>query len=132
MVIISLLSNGAVAFSYAWITLSIFRFWGAKREVLPYAWLLLGFCLFIFFCGLTHACDVAVFFWPVYRLFLLIDFTTAMLSLWVAIATPFAVKYLCGWKPPEEVQQLRSQLEHLQWKRARAVAKIRSLRNAKP
>lgn len=126
MVLASNFSNSLIAAAYFYLTYSIFRFWLRKREVLPYAWVLIGFQAFIFTCGLTHVCNVLAFHWPAYRLFLAVDIVCAALSLATAAATPFAVSYLLGWKPPEEVSIIRERAEVLERKRR---ARFHVLRN---
>ena len=43
-------------------------------------WMLLLFAAFIAACGLTHVCDIVVFWWPGYRLFTLISVSHGHIS----------------------------------------------------
>lgn len=122
MVIASIVADGFIAAAYAWLTISIVRFWGAKREVLPYAWLLIGFAAFILTCGWTHLNETLVFYWPAYRFFLVVKIVCACFSVSTALLTPAAVRYLTGYRPPEEVQIMQDRIDQLERKRrARAV-----------
>ena len=117
MGIVSIVADGCIAAAYLWLTVSIIQFWYVKKDVLPYAWLLLGFAAFIATCGWTHANETMVFYWPAYRFFVLIKILCAGLSVFTATLTPTAVRYLAGYQPPEEVALLRERVEELERKR---------------
>lgn len=64
------------------------------RSTWPVFWFLGAF---IFCCGWTHAFgDVAMFFWPVYRLTALTDVLTAMVSLAAAVLTRWYTPWIMG------------------------------------
>jgi hypothetical protein len=54
-----------------------------RMPFLPVFWL---FVAFILFCGLTHALDALIFWWPAYRLSALVRFFTAVVSMWTVFA----------------------------------------------
>ena len=55
-----------------------------RRHEIDYGWLLPCFAAVFAACGLTHVCDIAVFWWPGYRLFTLI---TAITAAFLSIST---------------------------------------------
>jgi len=54
-----------------------------KLPFLPVFWL---FVAFILFCGLTHALDALIFWWPAYRVSALVRFGTAIVSILTVFA----------------------------------------------
>jgi len=88
-----MVANGTIALSYFAISLILAILIVVGRQPFPRRWESIGFTTFIFSCGLGHAIgDVAVFWYPNYHLFIVIDSCTAALSVGVAVTLPFAIK----------------------------------------
>ena len=106
MVAMSLIANTMIFIAYTAIPFWMYRFWSKKKHVLPYAWLIWGYIAFVLACGLTHLADVIVFLWPAYRLFLLADILTGIVSIGTLIMLPTAVRHLTRIIPPAEAHTL--------------------------
>lgn len=79
-------ANGATAIAYVCLALNFAVLIRRRhdRSLAPIFWLLGAF---VFLCGLTHAADVMVTWFPAYRLVALIDVSTAALSVVAAVTT---------------------------------------------
>jgi hypothetical protein len=106
-----IVANATIALAYFLIPVALWILWQARRRDLVYPWILLCFVGFITFCGLTHVCDVVVFWWPAYRLFTLMSIATAVLSLATACLLPIEVRYLLGVPTPEQWRKAQEELE---------------------
>lgn len=94
LISVAMLSNFLIFLSYTSIPLTLlflnlkFR----KLNEVPYNPMIVTmFMIFILSCGLGHLMDVLVFYWPMYRLFTIIDFITAVSSVATAIVLPIAM-----------------------------------------
>ncbi len=85
------LANLVIAFSYGLISFSLFTLYQHKRHDLPAPKMLVLGLLFLLFCGLSHLCNVVVFWWAPYRLFTTVDVMTALVSAVAATVMPSAV-----------------------------------------
>jgi PAS domain S-box-containing protein len=64
-------ADGLIAISYAVLFGCLFWLAGQVRHAAvlhPYLWIFIGFGLFIFACGVTHAMEIVTLWWPVYPL----------------------------------------------------------------
>lgn len=77
----------AIFIAYSSISLFLFVFWYSRRrrKTQLESYIFIAFFTFIFMCGLTHLCDVIAFYYPMYRLFTVVDFLTAVISVLTAI-----------------------------------------------
>lgn len=57
---------------------------GNPKTIVPVT----GFVAFILACGVGHICECLSWIWPAYRLFTIIDFTTACISVFVFAFMP--------------------------------------------
>jgi two-component system, NtrC family, sensor kinase len=89
-----ILSNVVITLAYFSIPIYLYVIWRKRRYDIPDSWLFLFFAAFIAACGLTHICDIVVFWWPAYRLFTLISAVTAGLSVYTAVRLPYVTKSL--------------------------------------
>lgn len=97
--------NAIFALSYFLISVALYWLYHKRRDVLPAPWMLLGFCIFILFCGLSHVTHVLAFHWPAYRVFvLLVNFPGAIVSAAVACSLPYVVRQLATIPMPAELQ----------------------------
>lgn len=65
-------------------------------------WVIPSFALFIFFCAIGHLFGILVFYWPGYRLFIVWNVGTGLVS-WLAVAGLwFAAKRLSTWVSPQK------------------------------
>jgi hypothetical protein len=103
-------SNAIIALSYFLIPLALYVLWKKRRQDIREPWILLCFVGFITFCGLTHVADVAVFWWPGYRLFTLISAVTAVLSIATAMVLPWVVSVVLDYPTPEQFRRLNIEL----------------------
>jgi diguanylate cyclase (GGDEF)-like protein/PAS domain S-box-containing protein len=78
------LSYLAISVSLAWLV-------NRERKLLPFAWILVAFGLFIVACGFTHAIDIVVLWIPLYWLAGDVKLVTAVASLITAAALPFYI-----------------------------------------
>lgn len=102
--VVSLGANFLIALSYFTIPVVLgFLYW-RKRSHLPVSWAIPLFMGFILLCGTGHICEMIVWWWPAYRLFLLVDGLTAAASFMTAVTLPFAVAELLRFIPPDEYQ----------------------------
>src|SRR4051794_1252565 len=73
-------SNAIIALAYFAIPAALFLSCKKKRTELPAPRMSVMVLMFIILCGLTHVCDVIVFYWAPYRLFAFISVLTALVS----------------------------------------------------
>src|SRR5580658_1973425 len=78
------LSYLAISVSLAWLV-------NREKKLLPFAWILVAFGLFIVACGFTHAIDIVVLWIPLYWLAGDVKLVTAVASLITAAALPFYI-----------------------------------------
>lgn len=78
-----IISDSLIFLAYFAIPASLFVLIRRRHVEFPLiAWL---FVAFILFCGLTHAIEAGIFWWPVYRLSGLAKFATAIVSVFTAL-----------------------------------------------
>jgi two-component system, chemotaxis family, sensor kinase Cph1 len=104
-------SNVVITMAYVLIPLCLLIIWSKRRHVVEYAWLLLLFAAFITACGLTHLCDVVVFWWPGYRLFTLISSVTALLSVYTAMWLPSLTSTIIRLPTAAMYERINQELE---------------------
>jgi hypothetical protein len=91
---LSQISDLLISLAYISIPCSLLVLWYGRRHRVFISSTLLLFVSFIFLCSLTHLCQVLVFRWPAYRLFVLINFITGIVSLATAASLPGLVAQL--------------------------------------
>ncbi|MDC0747496.1 STAS domain-containing protein [Polyangium mundeleinium] len=84
------IADFVIAFSYAWIPLSLLELWRARRDI-PVNWTLVCFAAFIVLCGLGHALDVLVVWKPLYWLTGEVKAATALVSIATAVLLRYRV-----------------------------------------
>lgn len=77
-------ANATIAFSY-FIISSLLGIIVVKRKYKMYWWLQLLFVLFIMSCGITHLIDVITIWYPVYRISIIAEVYTAIMSITAAL-----------------------------------------------
>jgi hypothetical protein len=100
-----------ISLAYVFMAICLILIWKKRRCDMEYGWILLCFAAFIAACGLTHICDVAVFWWPGYRLFALVRSVTAILSVVTAAWLPWVTKLALKLLTPERFQRITLDLE---------------------
>jgi two-component system, sensor histidine kinase and response regulator len=104
-------SNALITLAYLLIPVCLLIVWHKRRHDIEYAWLLLLFVAFITACGLTHLCDIVVFWWPAYRLFTLISSVAALLSVYTAVWLPSLTAAIGRLPTPAMYQKINQELE---------------------
>jgi hypothetical protein len=104
-------SNLLIAIAYLILPLGLLQIWRKRRHESDFHWILLCFAAFISACGITHLCDVAVFWWPCYRLFTLVSAITATLSVGTALTFPWVLPILLALPSPERFERVTRDLE---------------------
>jgi two-component system, chemotaxis family, sensor kinase Cph1 len=104
-------SNALITLAYVFIPFCLLIIWSKRHRDVEYAWLLLLFAAFITACGLTHICDIVVFWWPGYRLFTLISSVTAMLSVCTALWLPSVTAAIVRLPTPQMYRTIKEELE---------------------
>jgi hypothetical protein len=106
-----MIANSVIAISYFAIPVEFAILYRSKRQELPQPQVLLLVIGFIFFCGLTHASDVLVFYWAPYRFYTAIFLITALLSLGTALYIPSAIRKIVLLPGREFVHNLNDELQ---------------------
>jgi PAS domain S-box-containing protein len=101
-----IISDLLIWLAYFTIPAILFLFLRKKKEQLPFKGLLVFFIAFILLCGLTHLIDVAIFWWPAYRLSALIRFGTAIVSLGTVFALVKFIPKALELKSPEILEKM--------------------------
>lgn len=78
---INQMSNMGMFIAYTFISAFLFYFWTKRKSTWFESYIFIGFFSFIFLCGITHLCNVLAFYYPMYRLFTLVDSITAIIGL---------------------------------------------------
>lgn len=99
------LAETTIAVAYVWIACVLAKFWHVRRSVIPRPAMLLVFGVFILLCGLTHVCGLVAFYTAPYRLFLVVWWATAVVSIATAAALRPAARYVAGLPTPEEFRR---------------------------
>lgn len=86
-------SNLFISIIYWWIAGWLIFLWIKKRKHIPRSKIFYLFATFISLCGFTHASNYLAFTFPAYRLFTLIDFITAIVSIITGICLPPVIFY---------------------------------------
>src|SRR6516162_4267529 len=71
------LANFLIWFAYLVIALSLYNLYRCRKTELPAPGLFVLATMFLLLCGLSHLGNMVSFFWAPYRLFTLVDLTTA-------------------------------------------------------
>ena len=111
LIIVYVTSNILITLAYLLIPLGLVTIWRQRRHDFNYSWLLILFAAFISSCGLTHVCDVLVFWWPGYRFFTLVSATTALLSVFTALWIPLVTRSLARLPTLATFQAINAELE---------------------
>lgn len=105
-------SNLVIFISYIWIATLLLHLWRRKNKDIPHAYLIFYFCLFIFFCGVTHLNDYFVFWWPAYRFMTLMHVFTAFFSILTAFILTFVLRYLLSLPSFELLYKTNEKAQH--------------------
>ncbi len=111
LMLIYIVSNGLITLAYSLIPLCLLIVWRKRRADIEFGWMLALFAAFITACGLTHLCDVVVFWWPGYRLFTLISAVAALLSVYAALFIPAVTRTLVQLPNPAMFRKVNLELE---------------------
>lgn len=103
--------------AYMAIPMMLFYFVQKKKGNLPFNYIFLLFCSFIFWCGTVHLAESVIFWYPWYRVSALIKFITAIVSVLTAIVLfkviPMALELKTPHDLQEEVTRRTKELEHV-------------------
>ena len=95
----------ALVFGTAYMMIPVALLWlyHKRKDKLPASWMLLFFCAFIFFCGMTHYNNFLSFWFPAYRaMTLLVQVPGALISIITAFMLPRVVLYVASLPTPAE------------------------------
>lgn len=107
-----LVSDGAIALSYAIIAFTLIRV-VRKRSDLPFNWLLILFATFISFCGIGHGMDIWTLWHPNYWFSGMIRALTAWFSLGTATALVALFPQVLTFPSPQQMAEKNSQLQEI-------------------
>ncbi|GJM21282.1 MAG: hypothetical protein DHS20C15_11970 [Planctomycetota bacterium] len=94
-----------------------------KRRDVPFSGLILLFVAFIVACGIGHALDATMFWWPAYRLLGLSKAFTALVSIGTVIALYKVTPLILSLQGPERLrEEVRLRTAELQQAKERAEA----------
>jgi hypothetical protein len=108
---VSIFSNGSIALAYFMIAIYLAKIARKRSDELDFGWLLVGFTGIFGSCALTHLCDVAVFWWPAYRLFTTVSAVAAILSFAIALYMPRITGMLSDTQCPAVFLDVNSELQ---------------------
>jgi two-component sensor histidine kinase len=111
------ISDVITALSYFGIPI-FFLFFLSKngRNRSPFSQLLSLFSFFIMFCGITHALDAIMFWYPMYNALGLVKILTAAVSFTTFVASTIESKRLFNLKTPAELEKIiKQRTEELKW-----------------
>lgn len=110
LVLLHIVSDAAIAFSYYSIPVSLYVF-VKKRTDLPFNWIFLLFAGFIVACGTTHVMDIWNLWHSDYWTSGQIKLITAILSIGTAIALHKLIPKALALPSPEQLKQANQALE---------------------
>jgi hypothetical protein len=111
LITISIVSNLVIGFAYMAIPALLYYFWRKKQENFPQIRITMWAAAFILFCGLTHIIDTFMFYFPFYRLLILVDVLTACISIKALLEMPKPLQYFLQMKTPGEYKKLVEALQ---------------------
>ncbi len=124
-------AHGLTAISYFAIPIWILLIYRSRHRDIPANWMMLLFFTFILSCGVGHLCNVAVFYWPAYRLFTLIDWVVAAASVTTVVLFPRFMREAAAYPSwtlfAKKVKQLEEALAEAGAAKAKAEAAERRL-----
>lgn len=103
-------SNVLIGLAYILIPIQLLFIWHKKHNSFKYPFIIVFFAMFILFCGFTHICDIAVFWWAPYRFYTLILFLTGTISMITALILPIKIRYLMTLVTPKVYQDINEKL----------------------
>jgi len=103
-------SSSLITLAYVIMAACLYSIWRKRRTDTQHEWILLLFVAVIAVCGVTHACDVAVFWWPGYRLFTVFGAVAAILSLTAALCLSRLTQVLVDIPSLARFQTITSEL----------------------
>jgi signal transduction histidine kinase len=110
---VHIVSDATIWFAYLTIPVGLIYFLWRRRDV-PFPGLVVLFAGFILLCGLTHALEAAMFWWPAYRFMGLVKAATAIVSMTTAIVLiPLMPKALALKSPGQLEQEVRDRTVEL-------------------
>lgn len=107
-------SSGLITVSYFAVACCMLLLWKRRQGLMAqqYPWMLLLFIGFFAVCGLSHLCDLLVFWWAPYRLFTVVLVALAVLSVAAGLALPWVVVRLSDYVSPEVAARLVENLSN--------------------
>ncbi len=106
---IHIISDLAIWAAYMAIPVMLFYFVKKSKGQVPFTYIFLLFCAFIFWCGTVHLIEATIFWHPWYRLSGLMKFITAVVSVLTAIELFRIIPMALSLKTPTELEQTVSQ-----------------------
>lgn len=125
MVVLFVTSNIIIGLSYFAIPTIILWLYKRSKTNIPRSWMMPFFACFIFFCGTTHIVDAIIFKWPIYRVLLISEIMTAIISTITAILLPKVVLYVSKLKSVEELSAALKSTEEERDKRKEMESNVR-------
>ena len=92
--LVYIVSSAFIALAYLTTAVCLYLIGRKRGRELDYGWLFPCFAGVFATCGLTHVCDVVVFWWPGYRLFSLIMAATAVMSVATTLWIPWLTRII--------------------------------------
>jgi hypothetical protein len=103
--LLSVASHAIIALAFFLISYCLHGSWKEWRQDLAHRTILTCFAAVIMLGGLTHVCDVVVWCWPGYHLFILISALTAAVSIASAMYLPSAIRCFLNVPIPAHFQR---------------------------
>lgn len=120
----SVISDGTIALSYMMIPIAL-AYFISKRKDIPFSWVFILFCAFIFACGTTHMMDIVVIWNPQYWIAAFDKAMTAIISLTTALMLIKFGPQILAYPNREEIIRINKSLE-------KSEAKFRSFLEGAP
>lgn len=102
---VAVLANVLIFFAYSAIPLLLAYFVRWKPQA-PHRHIFRLFAVFIASCGVSHALDACMYFWPAYRLLIAVETWTAVISVYTFFRLTPLLPSLLSMRMPEEFDAL--------------------------
>lgn len=99
-----IISDLVIWLAYMAIPIMLFYFVRKRKHQVPFDFIFLLFCSFIFWCGTGHLIEAGIFWTPWYRFSGLVKFITAVVSVLTAIALFRVIPEALNLKTPAELE----------------------------
>ncbi len=106
-------STGFIALAHLLIAGCLMVVWKKRHRDMNCGGALVAFAALIAICGCMHICNIAVLWWPAYRLLTLLSAISALLSIANLMWLPWLTRLALNLLTPERFRQLTLELEQV-------------------